>query len=164
MSLSDGEEGKPLKREGTNALGLYTVGIAALFLAGFFLLVVFGAQSYRNTVAGQNDNGDTRALLAYLAAAVKGCDSAGAVHIVEEENGQILVLDDGESGYALRIYRVGNTLVEDYGAADSALHPDQAQVLGETGVFAIETPAAGLLRITTDAGSVLLHLRSGGAA
>ena len=59
-----------MKREGTSPLGLYTIGIAALFLAGFFLLVVFGAQSYRDTVGGQNRNGEARAELAYLAAAV----------------------------------------------------------------------------------------------
>ena len=153
-----------MKREGTSPLGLYTIGIAALFLAGFFLLVVFGAQSYRDTVAGQNRNGETRAQLAYLAAAVKGCDSAGAVHIVEEQTGQILVLEDRDSGYALRIYRVGNALLEDYGEAGSPVRPEEAQTIGETGVFTVETPAAGLLRITTDAGSVLLHLRSGGTA
>ena len=48
-------------------LGLNMIGIAALFLAGFFLLVIFGAQSYRGTVAGRSGNMDDRALLAYLA-------------------------------------------------------------------------------------------------
>ena len=45
-----------MKKEHRSPIGLYTIGVAALFLAGFFLLVVFGAQSYRNTVAGQNGN------------------------------------------------------------------------------------------------------------
>ena len=153
-----------MKRESASPLGYYTIGIAALFLAGFFLLVVFGAQSYRDTVAGQEANGAARAQLAYLAAAVKGYDAAGAVHLVEGENGQMLVLEDGESGYALRIYRLGDTLVEDYGAAGSPLLPEEANPIGKTARFALETPAAGLLRITTDAGSVLLRLRCGGAA
>ena len=153
-----------MKEDNRSPLGLYTIGIAALFLAGFFLLVVFGAQSYRNTVANQEQNDGTRAQLAYLAAAVKGCDAAGAVHLVEKDDGQMLVLEDGESGYALRIYRLGNRLLEDYGPADSALNPEEAQTIGETSVFAVDTPAAGLLRVTTDAGQVLLHLRSGGAA
>ena len=52
-----------MKEDNRSPLGLYTIGIAALFLAGFFLLVVFGAQSYRNTVAGQNGNMRSRALL-----------------------------------------------------------------------------------------------------
>ena len=153
-----------MRQTDKSPLGFYTIGIAALFLAGFFLLVVFGAQSYRNTVALQERNDGTRAQLAYLAAAVKGYDAAGAVHIVEEENGQILVLDDGESGYALRIYRLENRLLEDYGPAGSELNPEQAQTIGQTSVFVVETPAAGLLRVTTDEGQVLLHLRSGGAA
>ena len=152
-----------MKREGTSPLGLYTIGIAALFLAGFFLLVVFGAQSYRDTVAGQNRNGETRAQLAYLAAAVKGCDSAGAVHIVEEQTGQILVLEDGDSGYALRIYRCRGVLVEDYAPLDAGLRPEEAQSIGVTALFTVERQG-DLLRLSTDAGQILLRLRSGGAA
>ena len=72
-----------MKREGSSPLGLYTIGIAALFLAGFFLLVVFGAGSYRNTVSAQNDNMASRALLSYLSTTVKGHDSAGAVRVEE---------------------------------------------------------------------------------
>ena len=45
----------PVKKEGSSPLG-FSIGIVALFLAGFILLVVFGAQSYRDTVSGQNDN------------------------------------------------------------------------------------------------------------
>ena len=35
----------------SSPLGLYVIGIAALFLAGFLMLVIFGAQTYRNTVS-----------------------------------------------------------------------------------------------------------------
>ena len=34
------------KEDQKSPLGLYSIGIAALFLLGFFLLVVFGAQNY----------------------------------------------------------------------------------------------------------------------
>ena len=80
-------------------LGLYTIGIAALFLAGFFLLVVFGAQSYRSTVGGQNRNMQSRALLSYLSTTVKGYDAEGAVGIDEDaEVGKVLILREGRSG------------------------------------------------------------------
>ena len=95
-------------------LGLYTIGIAALFLAGFFLLVVFGAQSYRSTVGGQNRNMQSRALLSYLSTTVKGYDAEGAVGIDEDgEVGKVLILREGRSGYALRIYRADGMLVEE---------------------------------------------------
>ena len=153
----------PVKREGSSPLGLYTIGIAALFLAGFFLLVVFGAGSYRNTVSGQNDNMDSRALLSYLATTVKGHDSAGAVAVREGAEGSILTLADGDSGYALRIYRCGGVLVEDYAPLDAGLRPEEAQSIGVTALFTVERQG-DLLRLSTDAGQILLRLRSGGAA
>ena len=152
-----------MKREGSSPLGLYTIGIAALFLAGFFLLVVFGAGSYRNTVAGQNDNMDSRALLSYLATTVKGHDSAGAVSVLEGAEGSILVLAEGDTGYALRIYRSGGILVEDYAPLESLLRPGEAQSIGATNIFTVEREGSDLLRLTTDAGQILLRLRSGGA-
>lgn len=153
-----------MKKETGSPVGLYTVGIAALFLAGFFLLVVFGAQSYRNTVAGQNDNMEHRALLASLSTAVKTCDARGAVTVTEDAAfGQVLNLRDGDSGYALRLYLAGGALVEEYAPADATLSPDAALRLGETERFELSLQGS-LLRIRTDAGSVLLHLRSGEAA
>ena len=64
-------------REKTSPLGYYTIGIAALFLLGFLLLIIFGAQVYRDTAGGQDDNNRTRALRSYL---VTCTSSAAADH------------------------------------------------------------------------------------
>jgi len=154
-----------VKRESASPIGFYTIGIAALFLAGFFLLVVFGAQSYRNTVAGQDQNMHSRSLSAYLATVVRGCDGAGAVTLRDSEYGRVLNIADGQSGYALRIYRYEGALVEDYAAQDAALSPESAERVGETESFRAEL-TGDVLRLETDAGRVLLHLRceEGGAA
>ena len=150
-----------MKKTGHGGLGLYTIGIAALFLAGFFLLVVFGAQSYRSTVSGQNRNMHSRALLSYLSTTVKAYDAEDAVRIAEDgELGKVLVLSEGRSGYALRIYRADGSLVEDYARADAALRPEDAQIIGATETFDPVLTADGLLTVNCDAGKVLLHLRS----
>ena len=152
-----------MRKEHHSPIGFYTIGVAALFLAGFFLLVVFGAQSYRNTVAGQNGNMQSRALLSYLSTTVKACDAAGAVSLTEDpEVGRVLVLADGSSGYAVRIYHRDGILLEDYAAADTPLRPEEAQRIGETRQFEAEKLSGDVLKLKTDAGSVLLHLRSGG--
>ena len=152
-----------MKEQKSSPIGLYTIGIAALFLAGFFLLVVFGAQSYRNTVAGQNGNMKSRALLSYLSTTVKAYDAQNAVDIAAEaEAGRVLTLKDGSSGYALRIYQWDGVLREDYAPLDSPLRPEEAQPIGETARFAAEKLPGDLLKLETDAGSVLLHLRTGG--
>ncbi len=145
-------------------LGLYTIGIAALFLAGFFLLVLFGAGNYRNTVQGQNDNMTNRALRSYLATVIRGYDSVNAIKAEESEYGPALIILDGDSGYALRIYKYEDKLLEDYGPAGSKLNPRNAQTIGKTGLFELKRPSADILAITTDAGCVRLHLRSEGGS
>ena len=142
-------------------LGLTAMGIAALFLAGFFLLVVLGARGYLNTVAGQNENMRSRALLSYLSTCVKSGDSRGAVSVAESEFGPVLTVADGNSGYGLKIYRIDGVLVEEYAHLQAALQPTEAQTIAPTERF--EPSLAGdVLTVETDAGRVLLHLRSEG--
>ncbi len=147
-----------------NPLGLYTIGIVALFLAGFFLLVVFGARSFRDTVKGQSHNMETRGILSYLSTSIKGSDTAGAVRVEDSGTGQVLVVADGDSGYGMRIYLRDGELVEDYASLDAPLRPEEAQVVGETSLFKVERPREDLLIIHTDTGRVLLRLRSEGGA
>lgn len=153
-----------MRQSDRSPLGYYTIGIAALFLAGFFLLVLFGARSYRNTVAGQDENMHTRALLAYLSTAIHAADTENAVSICSSEYGTVLILGDGDSGYAQRVYRFEGNLVEEYARSDAPLTPGSAQILGATEQFSAEWTADDLLRVTTDAGSVCVRLRSGGGA
>lgn len=152
-------------RERENSpLGYYMIGIAALFLAAFLLLVILGAQTYRNTTAGQSDNSRTRALLAYVSAMVRANDMENAVSVRQDgpESSDVLVIGDG-SGYASRIYQYGGYLVEDYAALDSAYDPKNAMKIGETEVFLAEFPEeSSLLFVTTDEGSIWVRLRAQG--
>ena len=152
-----------MKSSQRSPLGYYTIGIAALFLAGFFLLVLFGAQIYRGAVRSQADNYQTRSLDSYLSTCARACDSSGSIQVQTSPYGQVLVLADGDSGYALRIYPYQGSLVEDYAALDAPLSPESAQVIGETATFVIDPLADGLLAVTTDAGRVLVGIRSEGS-
>ena len=51
-----------MREHKTSSLGMLMIGMAALFLAGFLLLTVFGAQSFRSTAFGRGGNMDSRAL------------------------------------------------------------------------------------------------------
>ena len=158
-----------MNKKGSSPFGHYMIGIAALFLAGFFLLVVFGAQSYRDTVSGQQDSMSARALSAYLATILKDNDRAGAVTVREDTSvGQVLIIGDedlshAESArvYAQRIYLSDGALVEDYALLDAPLSPDEAQVIGETDTFLV-SKEGGRLTIRTDAGQITVFLRSEG--
>ena len=52
-----------MKTRSSSSTGLYTIGMTALFLAGFLMLVVLGARSYQAAVSGETDNMRQRALL-----------------------------------------------------------------------------------------------------
>ena len=150
-----------MRQENKSPVALITMGIAGLFLAGFFLLVIFGAQTYCGIVEGQTHNNHTREMLGYLAICVKANDSEGAVSILENGGNQVLVIADGTSGYALRIYQHAGVLVEDYGQLDSEINPEMAMEIGKTEIFRIEELTEGIYAVTTDAGVVLFHARSG---
>ena len=157
------ERGVAVKRSGNSPLGLYTIGIAALFLAGFFLLVVFGAQTYRNTVEVQTNNNRNRALLSYFQTCVRSSDSAGSVYTVDSEYGPVLIVQDEDTGYGLHIFCWNGQLMEDYAALDAAPDPDRAQMIANTSVFDIESMPNDSICITTDAGKSLIHIRSEGS-
>jgi hypothetical protein len=148
-----------VRREGSLS-GIQTMAVAGVFLAGFFLTVIFGAQTYREIADGQNRNNEARALLSYISTCVRMNDTAGAVSVSQVEGEPVLVIADGQSGYAIRIYRYGDSLVEDYGEAAGALYPDMAQVIGETEEFRIEELGGQTYAVITDAGRVLFGLRS----
>lgn len=149
----------PMRRKNASPMALYAVCVAGLFLAGFFLLAVFGARTYRDIAAGQLRNNRARILLSYLSACAKASDMAGAVHVFQGEEGLVLVIEDSESGYALRIYQMEGKLIEDFGRTDSELDPAYGQIIGETKIFVVEELAEGTFAVTTDEGRVLFHTR-----
>ena len=149
-----------MKQNGKNPILPLSLGVAALFLLGFLLLVAFGARSYRDVVDNQYAGMDARALSAYIAASVKANDSRGSLRTEDSEYGQVLVVTDAESGYALRYYRYDGQLMEDFGPAGSPLAPEDAQPIGPTSVFSVERGENGLVTLITDAGRTLLYVRS----
>lgn len=140
-------------------VAFFTLGIAGLFLAGFFLLVVFGALTYRNAVETQDQNNSIRALLSYLPTCVKANDTAGAVTCYQEEGGPVLVVADQETGYAIRVYQREGLLLEDYGKLQAPLDPVGAAVIGKTRVFQVEQEGSRFT-VVTDAGQTVFTARS----
>ena len=146
-----------MSRERTSPLGLYTIGIAALFLVGFLLLIIFGAQVYRDTVTGQDQNNQTRALRSYLIT----CSRAAApedVQLKTSADGQVLVIRDSGTDYGLQIFLHDGKLVESYSRLDAQADPETAQPIAATSVFEVEKISDDAYAVTTDAGRSLIHL------
>ena len=150
-----------LKQREKNPILILSIGVVALFLIGFLLLVVFGAKSYRADVDSQYDSMDSRGLTAYIVASVKANDRRGAVSVEDSDYGQVLVVTDDEAGYSLRYYRYDGQLVEDFARTGTPLAPEDAEPIAPTEIFSVERENDDVLYVTTDAGRTLLHIRCG---
>lgn len=152
-------------REKTSPLGYYTIGIAALFLLGFLLLIVFGAQVYQDAVTKQDQNNQTRALRSYLVSCVRSA-AAGDVELrdgagTQGVESEILVIRDGGTDYGLQVFLSDGQLTEVYGRLDQDPNPEMAQPIAATPVFDVEQISDEVFAVTTGAGRILLH--AGGA-
>lgn len=153
-----------MRRDSRSMVGFYTIGIVALFLAGFMMLLVYGANTYRDTVRNQNMNNESRSVLAWLQSSVQSHGEADIRVEQDEEFGTVLVIPERGTDYGQRIYQYEEELVNDYSRLDRELRPEAAQVLGPARVFEIQEEEGGLIRIRTEAGEVLMHPgRKGGA-
>ena len=151
-----------MNRKSRSPLGIYTIIIAALFMAGFLLLVFFGAGSYRNTVQSQTDNMEIRTLSSYFWTVFKANDQRDAVEISESSYGTMLSIYDRENSAVIRIYPYEGGLMEEYSDPDLEPVPEDSELIGKTSVFEAEFLEDDVLKIKTDEGTVLVTLRSGG--
>lgn len=142
-------------REKTAPAGYYTIGIAALFLLGIMLVVVFGGQAYRDTVTQQEENDQTRALRSYLAICTQSV-SDDQIQLKEEGGGQVLVIREADTDYGLQIFHRDGSLMETYSRLDAQPDPAAAQRVAETKVFQVEKIRDQVYAVTTDAGRILL--------
>ncbi len=145
------------KKEKGQASGIYIIAITAFFLGCFLLLVLFGTNIYRGIAGRQAANNDQRAILSYLLTTTK-MNETEITKKTDGQYGELLVVEDTGTGYGNRIYVADGYLVEDYGKVDGALMPDYAIRIGETATFEIEEINAGLMKVSTDEGSVFIHV------
>lgn len=149
-----------MKNGSRNSAGIFTIAIVALFMAGFLMLVIFGAQAYKGTVGLQNDNREARALLAYVQTSVKDNDTKGAVSIEKTELGSVLSIADGDTGYSVKIYASDGKMMEYFGKTEAPIDVENSQVIGDTAVFELDMPENDVLTVKTDEGKVFIKLRS----
>ena len=151
-----------MKQEGKGRTGFAAIAVTVFFLGCFMSLILFGTMIYRSIADGHESSNRKRALLSYLLTVTRVNESA--VDTAIGEYGPMLIVADGDSGYAARIYAADGYLVEDYGKPDGKLYPDAADQIAETDPFEIEELQDNLLEVTTSQGTVYLHIGKRGAA
>ena len=136
---------------------LSALTIAVLFVV-ILLLVVFAAKSYENSAQGQHENDTQRIVCAYVATAVKD-HSEGDVRPMDFDGCPGIFIEDGDTGFAHKIYMKDGVLLEEYSLADSAIKPETASRIGETRQFDVSYISEDLLAIKTDKGASYVHVQ-----
>lgn len=143
----------------------FTVALFALFVIALLLAILAGTGVYRALRAADGAASDERLSTSLIANAVRATDAAGSVSAAEGPEGPALVLTEHlDSGdYQTRFYLYRGFVVQEYALADATLAPDAATPVVESASFSFELDeGSGLLRVSTDAGEVLVALRSAG--
>lgn len=143
----------------------FTVALFALFVVALLLAILAGTGVYRALRAADGAASDERLSTSLIANAVRATDAAGSVSAAEGPEGPALVLTEHlDSGdYQTRFYLYRGFVVQEYALADAPLAPDAATPVVESASFSFELDeGSGLLRVSTDAGEVLVALRSAG--
>ena len=134
--------------------------ITALTIAVLFVvilsLVVFSARGYQHSVEVQDNNGNLRAVVSYIANTVR--DGSGEV-TVEERSGTECLIITGEENYEQRFYVRDGMLLEEYTEPDAENRPDVALEIGETERFELSLSDDGLLEVKTDEGAAYVNPR-----
>ena len=148
-----------MKRTGT-ALSLLTAAAYLIFLTGFLVLVILGVGLFRRVTDGQSANNDRRAMLSYIASAVRSADAEGCLYVEAGPDGPVFVIADREGVWGSRLYLEEDCLMEVYGRLSDPLTASEGSPIGTTTVFSVEEEKPGFFRITTDEGCVLTGVRS----
>ena len=130
---------------------LSALTIAVLFLV-ILLLVVFTASSYHHGAAYQAANDNQRVVCSYVATSIKD-NNGGEVTPMIFGGYPGVVIEDGDTGFAHKIYMKDGALLEEFAKADAAIDPNTANKIGETSVFNVRYITDTLLEIETDKGA-----------
>ena len=132
--------------------------ITVLFLV-ILTLVVFSALTYQRSLDIQDGNNNTRAVLSYVTTAVKA--SEGSWVILEDRGGvQVLVINDGSTGYEQQIFWLDGQVMENYAKEGSAPSADGAVLIGTAESFEMKLIKKDLLMIRTDLGTSYVHIKA----
>ena len=139
-------------KQGTHVTDvLFILALFCVFAASSLMVVVIGANVYKNTVTRMNQNFDTRASITYVSNKIRQNDSAQAVSLQEIEGVPALVLEREIEGGAYRtwIYHNDGALREVFTHADNPVKLSDGQSIMKVEQFWFEQLESNLLRITS---------------
>ena len=135
---------------------LSTLTIAVFFLV-IILLVVFSAAAYRSGTDAREANDNSRAVMSYVASAVKDNQDA-EIEIKKIGDSKGVVIKDN-SGYERRIFAKGGKLLEEYVLEGGSVSDENALVIGDVELFEVSYIGNDILKVRTDLGTSYVRMK-----
>jgi hypothetical protein len=130
---------------------LFTLSLFCIFVVSALVVVMIGANVYRNTVNQMDRNYEVRASITYLSTKVRQNDGAGAVTLTDIEGTPVLCLTSEIEGEAYNtwIYHQDGALWEYFADALSPVDLATGQRIVNIDTFLMEQEENGSLRFTS---------------
>ncbi len=129
---------------------LFSLALFCVLTATALLVVVLGANVYKQTVAGMTQNYNTRTSISYLAEKIRQNDAAGCIAIGEVDGADALILEQKaeQSDYQTWIYSSGGKLCEVMVAGGTNVKAADGQPIMDLADLKIDWDAQGMLQLT----------------
>ena len=114
---------------------VFSLLLVLLFVGCSFLLLIFGAKSYKTGIEEQNTREDTQIPFAYITTRIHQARNASSVRLVENDGVDVLVIDG--DGFDTYIYEKDNALYELVKLDDSEIDLDSGTKLYSVDSFHI---------------------------
>ena len=115
--------------------GVFVFVLLGLFALMSILLVLYGAQMYRTTVARAEENNAQRVLTSYIRSMVRAEDAADSIRVEDRDGVSTIAMYEEISGkpYVTWIYTWDGSLCEQFTAADRPFVPGHGTVIAAAG-------------------------------
>ena len=150
-------------RTADRARHAFTIALFGMFSIGLLLAMAAGTGLFRSLRSLDAATGEERMSAGLIANAVHATDAADSVQIGQGPEGRSLVLVERlDSGtFETRFYAYDGQVLQEYVTAGATYNPASAVPVVESRTFEVSFDVdSGLLRVTTDAGSTSVALRS----
>lgn len=129
---------------------LFVLSLFCVFAISSVLLILFGADIYKKTIAQMDSNYSSRTSIAYITEKIRQSDAEHAIKIVSQDDTQILVLTNiiNDIPYAISLYVYDGYLYELFARADIELPLDAGQPVMELHSLSFSQIKPNILEIT----------------
>lgn len=129
---------------------LFVLSLFCVFAFSSVILILFGADIYKKTVASMNSNYASRTSIAYLTEKVRQSDSYDSIYIDNTSGSERLMMTQEINGltYATSLYEYNGYLYELFARTDIALPEDAGQQVFEISELDFDLISDSLLCIS----------------